>query len=161
MSYYPTPAQAPGPWAGGPGGPAGPDAPLPGASIGTAWSRFWHKYAVFTGRASRSEFWWWALIALVVSLVLNGLDRAVGGGGNMMTSPHLTLFSVISSLWGLATLVPGIAVGVRRLHDADHSGWWLLIGLVPVIGAIVLLVFLVSGPRPEGARFDARVLPAF
>jgi uncharacterized membrane protein YhaH (DUF805 family) len=82
------------------------------------------KYADFTGRATRPEYWWFVLFIIIVSFV-------VSMGGN-----------VASSVFMLATLVPCIAVATRRLHDTNRSGWWQLICLVPVVGLIVLIVFL-------------------
>ena len=66
----------------------------------------------------------------------------------------LAIFAVLYVVWGLGTIIPGLALLVRRLHDIDHSGFWVFIALVPLIGAIVLFVFTVLGPRPGGARFD-------
>ncbi len=100
------------------------------------------KYAVFEGRARRREYWMFMLLNTIVSLVLSVIG------------------SFIVGLYALAVLIPGIAVGVRRLHDTGRSGWWLLIGLVPLVGIIVLLVFLVQdsqlvenryGPYPKAA----------
>lgn len=112
------------------------------------------KYAVFSGRAQRSEFWYFVLFNVIITGVLSWIDRALGATiGSMGTG-------ILSSLYSLAVLIPSIAVGVRRLHDTDRSGWWLLIGLIPIIGWIVLIVFYVQdsqpgenkyGPNPKGA----------
>jgi uncharacterized membrane protein YhaH (DUF805 family) len=105
------------------------------------------KYADFTGRARRSEYWFWALALGIVYLVF------------VILASIADAFWVIGLLVDLALLVPTLAVGVRRLHDTDRSGWWLLIGLVPFVGSIVLLVFFVMegtpgdnryGPNPKG-----------
>ena len=100
------------------------------------------KYVEFTGRARRTEFWMFALINLIVSLVLAFLLGRVLGG-------------VIPALYSLAVFLPSLGVAVRRLHDTGRTGWWLLIGLVPVIGFIVLLVFMVldsdAGENQYGA----------
>lgn len=135
-----------GPPAGGPFGapPVDPSRqPLRGATIGEAYSRFWKKYAEFHGRASRSEFWWTALINWVIGIVLNVLER------------DSALFALIAVIWGLATIVPSLALGARRLHDTNRSAWWLLLYLLPIVGWIILIVFWAMGPKPEGARFDA------
>src|SRR5437899_1593476 len=84
------------------------------------------KYAVFSGRARRKEYWMFFLFNLIIGLVLGVIEGVAGGPG------------VLESLYGLAVLIPGIAVSVRRLHDTNRSGWWLLIGLIPLIGVIVL-----------------------
>lgn len=105
------------------------------------------KYAVFNGRARRAEYWMFTLVSLIVSLVLFGIDMALG------ISP------VLEVLYSVAVLLPGIAVGVRRLHDTDRQGWWLLLFLVPVIGLIILIVMLAKdsvppnqyGPNPKEA----------
>ena len=85
------------------------------------------KYADFNGRASRSEFWWYVLFTIIASLVLQMVDNAVIG------------LPVLASIFALATLIPGIAVSVRRLHDKDKSGWFLLLALIPIVGAIMLI----------------------
>ena len=90
------------------------------------------KYAVFDGRARRKEYWMFVLFSIVISLVLAFIDGLAG------TS------SLIGGIYSLAVLIPSLAVSVRRLHDTDRSGWWLLIVLVPLIGAVVLLVFSVQ-----------------
>ena len=106
------------------------------------------KYAKFTGRSSRSAYWWFYLFALIVIFAAAFVDAAAGTGG------------IISVLVVLALFLPQLAVSVRRLHDAGHSGWWLLISLVPLIGAIVLLVFSLQesrGPNEWGDGPDGYV----
>jgi len=82
------------------------------------------KYADFSGRADRSEYWWFVLFIVIVSLATSMVS------------------SVLSGLFSLGTLLPSIAAATRRLHDTNRSGWWQLILIIPVIGAIVLIVFL-------------------
>ncbi|POZ63803.1 DUF805 domain-containing protein [Chromobacterium alticapitis] len=89
------------------------------------------KYAVFGGRARRKEYWYFALTNLVISLMLTIVQHKMHGGH----SPWLT------NIYSLALLLPTIAVSMRRLHDVGRSGWWLWIAFIPVVGAIVLLVF--------------------
>ncbi len=100
------------------------------------------KYADFSGRARRSEFWFFALFNVIVSIVANVIDSVLG-------LPDVGTSGLVSTLAGLALLVPGLAVGARRLHDTGRSGWWLLIGLIPLIGAIVLIVFFVQDSHPQ------------
>lgn len=88
-------------------------------------------YTKFDGRAGRPPFWWWFLFGILVSIGANIIDAILGTWG------------VVNGLAGLALLLPNISVSIRRLHDTDHSGWWILIGLIPIIGWIVLLVFYV------------------
>jgi len=106
-----------------------------------AVSTVFSKYATFIGRASRPEFWWFALFNIIASLVTGTIDQALFG------------YEVLSIVYGLAVLIPGLAVAVRRLHDTDRSGWWLLIGLVPVIGWIVLVYWYASEGTPGANQF--------
>jgi uncharacterized membrane protein YhaH (DUF805 family) len=107
------------------------------------------KYADFTGRAPRAEYWWFVLFTIIGQIVALSLDSILG------MSQTVGPYGPILCLYALALLIPSIAVGARRLHDTDRSGWWLLIGLIPLIGAIVLLVFFVTegtkGDNPYGA----------
>ncbi|MBT8163676.1 MULTISPECIES: DUF805 domain-containing protein [Arthrobacter] len=136
-------------------------APYYGAPIGEAARRFFKKYATFTGRASRSEYWWWVLISTVVSLVLNIIMSVAGSAGAtvsdsgaMVPGPGAVIGVVLLVIWGLAIIVPSIALTVRRLHDVNFSGWMVLIGLVPVLGGLALLIFTILPSKPEGQRFD-------
>lgn len=99
------------------------------------------KYAVFSGRAQRTEFWMFCLFNIIIAIGLGIVEGILG-------SP-----AILSSLYSLAVLIPGIAVTVRRLHDTDRTGWWVLIGLIPMIGALVLLVFAVLDSNPGENRF--------
>jgi uncharacterized membrane protein YhaH (DUF805 family) len=105
------------------------------------------KYAVFSGRARRKEYWFFALFNLIVTFVLMIIDAAAG------VFDTESGFGPLSGLYTLAVLIPSIAVSVRRLHDTDRSGWWLFIGLVPLVGVIVLLVFMVLDGKPGHNRF--------
>lgn len=96
------------------------------------------NYANFHGRARRQEYWMYALINLIIFVVLAIVDTILFSSGN----------NFISGIYSLAVLIPGIAVSVRRLHDTDRSGWWLLLTFIPVIGVLVLLFFMcVEGDR--------------
>lgn len=133
--------------------------PYYGAPIGAAARRFFKKYATFSGRASRSEYWWWTLIAILVSIVLNILSAAMGGNqfdasGSMSMSAGASVINVITGIWVLATLIPSLALVWRRLHDTNRSGAWYLLILIPLVGAIILLVWFIGESKPEGARFD-------
>ncbi|WP_193175837.1 DUF805 domain-containing protein [Oricola nitratireducens] len=94
-----------------------------------------NKYASFRGRARRPEFWYFALFNFIAQLVLGLVDSMVFGLGDV---------SPLSNLYGLAVLVPSLAVGARRLHDTGRSGWWQLLVLIPLIGIIVLIVWWAS-----------------
>lgn len=157
MSYSPPPAYSGS--AKDPQGAPPLDQPFYGAPFGVAVRRFFAKYATFSGRASRSEFWWWYLLAGVISIVLNILSSALGGSsmsasGGMHYSAGAIVVLIITGLWSLATLVPTLAVSWRRLHDTNRSGGWYFIGLIPLVGTILLIVWLASAPKPEGSRFD-------
>lgn len=111
------------------------------------------KYVVFSGRSGRPEFWWFTLIYVIVSLALGFVDLQLGlliaGGAGML-----------STIFSLATLLPVLGVGVRRLHDTDRSGWWMLLNLLPVIGWLVLLVFFIMPGTPEENRHGPNPSPA-
>lgn len=104
------------------------------------------KYAQFQGRSRRAEYWWYTLLVVVVSIVLAGIDMAMLGAS--AGSPGM-----LGLIWAAATFIPSIAVGVRRLHDTNRSGFWLLIAFIPLIGAIVLLVFFVMDGTPGENKF--------
>ena len=125
----------------------------------TAVKSFWSNYTNFSGRARRSEYWFIQLFLVLTNLAVAAIDLALmngdlerfianGGGG------------IVGLIWILATIVPAVAVLVRRLHDTSRSGWWALIGLLPIVGAIILLVFTLQdsasgentyGPSPKAA----------
>ncbi|MBL0371504.1 DUF805 domain-containing protein [Rhizobium sp. KVB221] len=98
------------------------------------------KYADFGGRASRSEFWWYVLFVIIASVVLGIVDNLIG-------------IPLVGLLFSLATLIPGLAVSIRRLHDKDKSGWWILICLVPLIGGILLIYWYATEGTPGDNQF--------
>jgi len=98
---------------------------------------------VFSGRARRKEYWFFSLFNMIIGIVLGFVEVLVGGPG------------IVGMLYGLAVLIPALAVSVRRLHDTDRSGWWLLILLIPVVGAIVLLIFMVLDSSPGENQYGA------
>ncbi|MFJ3903811.1 DUF805 domain-containing protein [Streptomyces sp. NPDC090025] len=106
------------------------------------------KYAVFNGRARRQEFWMFALFNILALIIVAVIDAALG------------TYPLLYAIYGLAVLLPGLGVTVRRLHDTGRSGWWILIDLIPLVGAIILIVFLATegdahdnahGPNPKAA----------
>ncbi len=96
------------------------------------------KYTTFSGRASRSEYWYFALFNFLASVIAGIIDAAVFGDSG-----------IINLIVALGLLLPGLAVGVRRLHDIGKSGWWLLISLIPLIGIIILIVFYCKKSDPD------------
>jgi uncharacterized membrane protein YhaH (DUF805 family) len=136
--------------------------PYYAAPFGAAVRRFWTKYATFRGRASRAEYWWWALVAAVVGVILEIIGLASGSMGSTLNTttgmatpgPGFGIFGIVALLWGLATIVPSLALLWRRLHDANYSGLFALLALIPFVGGIIVLVFTLLPPNPQGARFD-------
>ena len=118
----------------------------------TALRSFWTRYRDFKGRSRRSEYWFIQLFLVVTNIAVAIIDLALmgwdvdrfianGGGG------------IVGLVWILVTIVPALAVLVRRLHDTGKSGWWALVGLLPLVGAVVLLVFTVTDSSPGENKF--------
>ena len=101
------------------------------------------KYVTFSGRASRSEFWWFCLFTVILSLGVTLVEVAMFGVGD----------GILSGLVSLAITLPALASGSRRLHDVGKSGWWQLLTLT-VIGVILLIVWWASDTKPSGDRFS-------
>ncbi len=100
------------------------------------------NYANFSGRARRSEYWYFTLFNIIVSMVLSALMRLTAG------SAMFNIFRIIEVVYSLAVLIPGLAVAWRRLHDIGRSGAWYLLMLVPFVGVIVLLVWFCKDSQP-------------
>ena len=118
------------------------------------------KYAQFSGRSRRKEYWSYVLLYIAIYIVAGILDGVVGLGTMI-----IGLYGPLTLLAALALFVPSLAVGARRLHDTGRSGWWLLIGLIPLIGALVLIYFFIlegdRGPNEYGADpKEGEVTPA-
>ena len=118
----------------------------------TALRSFWKLYRDFRGRSRRSEYWFIQLFLVVTNIAVAIIDLALmgwdadrfianGGGG------------IVGLVWILVTIVPALAVLVRRLHDTGKSGWWALVGFLPLVGAVVLLVFTVTDSSPGENKF--------
>jgi uncharacterized membrane protein YhaH (DUF805 family) len=99
-----------------------------------------NNYVNFQGRARRSEYWFWFLFTFLLSIVASIIDGVLG-------------IYLLAGLAMLATILPSIAVGVRRLHDTGRSGFWLFIALIPLVGAIVLIIFYVSDSQPGANKY--------
>ncbi|ELC7279834.1 DUF805 domain-containing protein [Aeromonas veronii] len=109
------------------------------------------QYAVFSGRARRTEYWMFVLCNVIVMLLLGMVDKLIGGDNEL-----------ISSIYSLAVLLPSLAVAARRLHDTDRSAWWLLLGLIPIIGTLVLIYFMICNGQQGPNRFgdDPKAAPS-
>jgi uncharacterized membrane protein YhaH (DUF805 family) len=120
--------------------------------FGEAVSSGFSNYVNFSSRTQRSGYWFWTLFVVLLSVAASILDLVVAAAIG---------FSFFGFLIFLVTIIPGIAVSVRRMHDLDKSGWWLLLAFIPIVGAIVLLIWFCTagtpglnrfGPDPLGAR---------
>jgi uncharacterized membrane protein YhaH (DUF805 family) len=125
--------------------------------FGEAVRSFWSNYVNFKGRARRSEYWFISLFLFLTNLAVaiidfvllgSDVDRFIANGGG----------GIVGLIWIFATIIPALSVLARRLHDTNRSGWWMLIGFVPLVGGIVLIVFTVTdastghnkyGPSPK------------
>jgi uncharacterized membrane protein YhaH (DUF805 family) len=110
------------------------------------------RYAKFDGRAGRAEFWWYALANFIIMIALSILIGI------------LSIFWIIYIGYAIAVIIPSIAVAIRRLHDTNKSGWFLLIGLIPFVGFIILIVFYAmegtNGPNDHGAAAEPAAVTA-
>ena len=104
------------------------------------------NYVNFTGRASRSEFWFWVLFAVLVSVAATLIDTVLFSDSEM---------SPVNTLAGVALLLPNLSVAVRRLHDIDRSGWWILLGLIPIVGWIIIIIWNCTKGTAGPNRFGA------
>jgi uncharacterized membrane protein YhaH (DUF805 family) len=107
-------------------------------------------YVVWNARSTRSEYWWWTLFAIIVAIVSSILDSIIFGGDLGSISP-------IYSITTLALFLPGLSVWIRRLHDIDRTGWWVWIGLIPIVGFIILLIFTLLPSKMEPTRWNNRI----
>ena len=141
-----------------------PPIPTPaGLGFGAAIAEVFSKYAVFRGRATRSEYWWWQLFSFLVFWLpaVGGITLAIIGGvmettyGSDAESLYTLggLLMMLGAITGLALLLPNLAVAVRRLHDMDLSGWTYLIVLIPSIGGIILFVMFLMPSKPHPNQY--------
>ena len=119
-------------------------------SFGQSIKSVFSQYATFSGRARRSEYWYFCLFDIIVSTAIACIIPALLGQN---------VANVVDTVWGLAILLPSLAVTVRRLHDAGKSGWYIFISLIPIVGVILLIIKLAKdsepgenkyGPNPKG-----------
>ena len=118
--------------------------------FGQAIKLGFNRYVDFSGRSSRAEIWWWTLFLVLVSIVLNIVDIAI------IKTPGLTQLIFV-----LAIILPSLAIGIRRLHDIDKSGWWILLHFVPFfIGSIVLVILACKRGSDEENKYGPSPLAA-
>jgi uncharacterized membrane protein YhaH (DUF805 family) len=129
------------------------------------WLKNWKN---FSGRASRGEYWWvylalaivmtaFTIVAMIVGLGI----AAASGGSDSAIGLALALIYGVMVIVGLATVVPSLSLGVRRLHDTNQSGWLCLVSLIPYVGSIILIVLMAQASNPAGARFDDAAQPLY
>ncbi|MBM70673.1 MAG: hypothetical protein CME43_14490 [Haliea sp.] len=106
-----------------------------------------NKYAMFNGRARRKEYWFFVLFNILASIALGIVDTITGTFNDEMG------VGLLGGIYWLAVLIPAIAVAVRRLHDTGRTGWWLLLAFIPVIGGLVLLIFMVFDSEPGDNQY--------
>ncbi len=145
--------------------------PRPQVGLVDAIKQFYRRYASFTGRSNRSEYWWVVLYIAIVNAIL-AIPYYIGVGSyaaSVSTATTLEaqqaaaasfpagamIFGILLFIWSLANLVPSLALSVRRLHDTGRSGWFILFGLIPFAGPIILIVFYATESKPEGAIYGA------
>jgi len=128
-----------------------------GVSFIQAIKLFFKNYANFEGRSSRSEYWWFYVASMVITMPLNMLQQIMqfavqNDDTKLMVLPVIVMSFIVMGI-GLGLLVPSIAICTRRLHDIGKSGWWQLIGFIPIVGAIILIVWFIKeseGPNQYG-----------
>jgi uncharacterized membrane protein YhaH (DUF805 family) len=108
--------------------------------FGQAISAGFSNYVNFRDRASRSEYWFWILFIIIADVVAGIIDAVLG-------------IQLVTGIFGLVTLLPNIAIAIRRLHDLDRTGWWILLGFIPIIGWIILLIWYVTRGTVGPNRF--------
>src|SRR3954470_10390631 len=112
------------------------------------------EYANFSGRARRTEFWMFMLFNAIASLIVSVLDTLIGTASVVSTGSSVSFSpGLLGWIYGLAVLFPTLAVGARRLHDTDKSGWWWLLWLIPLVGQIILIVFWALDGTPGANRY--------
>jgi uncharacterized membrane protein YhaH (DUF805 family) len=137
-----------------------PPLELPHYGIGflDAIKRGFKKYATFTGRASRGEYWWWVLFTFVVYTALGLLTFVIGMStspdGGRTPGPGAIPLIIVLAAFALGILVPTLALTVRRLHDAGYSGLLALLMLVPYVGGLIVMIFALMPSSPAGAKYD-------
>lgn len=105
------------------------------------------KYAVFQGRASRQEFWYFTLFNILLTFIFGFIDQLTG---NFV---YAAGYGPLSAVYTLAVIIPGVAVSIRRLHDTGRSGWWFMITIIPGLGLLIFLYFALLDSEPEANQY--------
>lgn len=108
-------------------------------------------YVVWNARSTRSEYWWWTLFVIIVAIVASVIDSALFSTDMMSGTGPVSLITT------LALFLPGLSLWIRRLHDTDRTGWWAWIILIPIVGLIVSLVFVLLPSKPGPTRWNRRI----
>lgn len=108
-------------------------------------------YVVWNARSTRSEYWWWTLFVIIVAIVASVIDSA------LFSTDMMTGTGPVSLITSLALFLPGLSLWIRRLHDTDRTGWWAWIILIPIVGLIVSLVFVLLPSKPGPTRWNRRI----
>lgn len=114
-----------------------------------AYKRFLKNYANFSGRSTRGDYWWVVLANFLIGFVIGFICGILGLDTKVAT--------IISAIYSLAVLVPGIALVVRRLHDINKSGWYYFMGLIPIVGPIIVLIYMLTDSVNENNQYGERV----
>jgi len=122
----------------------------PQTSFVDAIKKGFKGYVVWNARSTRSEYWWWTLFVFIVSILAAAIEGFTISPDNFGLGP-------ISTVVNLVLFLPGLSVFIRRLHDTDRTGWWFWIALVPLVGLIVLLVFMLLPSKMAPTRWNNRV----
>jgi uncharacterized membrane protein YhaH (DUF805 family) len=108
-------------------------------------------YVVWNARSTRSEYWWWSLFAVIAAIVASIIDTAI------FSTDMITGIGPVSGIVTIVLFLPGLSVWIRRLHDTDRTGWWVWIMLIPIVGAIVSLVFVLLPSTMGPTRWNSRI----
>ncbi|MGA0208700.1 MAG: DUF805 domain-containing protein [Candidatus Nanopelagicales bacterium] len=125
-------------------------APSPTGFVGAIKKGF-RGYVVWNARSTRSEYWWWTLFASIVAIAAFIIDSV------LFSTNRVTGYGPIGVISQLALVLPGLSVWIRRLHDTDRTGWWAWIILIPIVGWIVILVFVLLPSKVGPTRWNNRL----
>ncbi len=110
------------------------------------------KYAQFTGRSDRKEFWYFILFYIITAAILGVIDGVVFGAGRAVIGNDgfdISSSGPLAGIFAIGSFIPLLAVAIRRLHDTGKTGWWVLLGLIPLVGTIILIIFYAQKGQPE------------